>query len=227
MDSPQAIAAFALAAIPGVPVLEILEYGEPRLRERQGLRAIAGYLIVSGIVWGLAVVIFGADAKLATVIDTAGSPGEAQVGAYLELAWRLVVTAAGLGLALRGARWIAAWAARKLEDQRRLGRASAGGPVGDLLIGVASIAFAWDGLMIRLRRQARAQIVHVRFRDGSDMYGVLAAEGRADFQAEGRGLTLDAELLEQADGTLVVVPGSSGVFVAPDAVASVSFSDYP
>jgi hypothetical protein len=73
-----------------------------------------------------------------------------------------------------------------------------------------------------LRREALAQIVHVRFRDGAEMYGVLAAGGSADFQADGRGLVLDAELLE-LNGRLEPIQGSSGVFISPHAVASVAF----
>ena len=69
------------------------------------------------------------------------------------------------------------------------------------------------------------QIVHVRFRDGTDLYGVLAAGGRADYQANGRGLVLDAELVEE-DGELVLIPGSSGVFIAAEAVASVGFVEF-
>jgi hypothetical protein len=77
----------------------------------------------------------------------------------------------------------------------------------------------------RLRRTSKPQIVHVRFLDGTDLYGVLAAGGRADYQADGRGLVLDAELIE-VNGQLVMIPGSSGVFIAADAVASVGFVEF-
>ena len=70
MRGSLAITTFAFAAIPGVLVLEILEFGKPRLRERLGVRAIALFLIVSAIVWSLAVVLFGADQNLAAVIES-------------------------------------------------------------------------------------------------------------------------------------------------------------
>jgi hypothetical protein len=84
------------------------------------------------------------------------------------------------------------------------------------------MTFAWDRLLERLRRISKPQIVHVRFRDGTDLYGVLAARGGADYQSDGRGLVLDAELVEK-DGGLVLIPGSRGVFVSGEAVASVAF----
>ena len=43
----EALATFALGAIPGIVVVEFLEYGRPRLRERAGARAVAGYLILT------------------------------------------------------------------------------------------------------------------------------------------------------------------------------------
>lgn len=54
---------------------------------------------------------------------------------------------------------------------------------------------------------------------------MFAGAGRADYDADGRGLLLDRELVE-AGGRLVEV-GEGGVFVHPDAVATVSFVDRP
>jgi Family of unknown function (DUF6338) len=60
-DTLQAIAAFALAAVPGVIVLEILEYGRPPLRERSTTRAFALYLILSLLTWATALLLHAAD----------------------------------------------------------------------------------------------------------------------------------------------------------------------
>jgi len=78
----------------------------------------------------------------------------------------------------------------------------------------------------RLKHNRKAQIVHVRFRNGGDAYGVFAGGGRADYHADGQGLVLDAELIEQ-DGELVKVAGSNGMYVAPGAIASIEFVDDP
>src|SRR3954447_18591313 len=100
-DTSQTLAAFALAAIPGVVVLEILEYGRPRTRERSGARAFAGYLIISLLVWAAAVVCLQADGRLAAVIDSGKASGRAQVAAYLALTWRLLIASLTIGLILR------------------------------------------------------------------------------------------------------------------------------
>ncbi len=224
MDGSAAITTLAFAAIPGVLVLEILEFGKPRLRERPGIRSIALYLIVSAFVWGLAALILDADGELASVIDSTRLSGDEQVTAYVALAWRLAATAIGFGTVCRLVLRAAEQTASKLAQSRYTSGQSIGGKVGDALIEVVSTPFVWDALMVRLRRRARAQVAHVRLRDGSDLYGILAAGGRADFQADGRGLVLDIELRNER-GQLVEVPSSNGIFVAPEAMASVAFLD--
>lgn len=83
---------------------------------------------------------------------------------------------------------------------------------------------SWDRLLAHARRGGRPQIAHVRLKDGRDLYGVFAGRGRADWEQDGRGLLLDAELVE-VDRELREVEGSRGLFVWPDSVASVSFID--
>jgi hypothetical protein len=225
-DTSQTLAAFALAAIPGVIVLEILEYGRPRTRERRGMRAFAGYLIISLLVWAAAVLCLGADVRLAAVIDAGRASGSDQVAAYLALAWRLLIASLTIGLILRSVSGLLVRLAFRFEERRRLGRSGElERRYGDLLVRFAALAFAWDQLLERLRRISRMQVVHVRFRDGTDLYGVLAAGGRADYQADGRGLVLDAELVER-DGELVLIPNSSGLFIVAEAVASIAFVEF-
>jgi len=52
------------------------------------------------------------------------------------------------------------------------------GRFGDLAIRAFSFAFAWDRLLQRMNRMAKPQVVHVRLREGEDVYGVMA-EGEA------------------------------------------------
>ena len=85
---------------------------------------------------------------------------------------------------------------------------------------------AWDRVLARAARRGRAQIVRIVLRDGQLVYGTFAMDGRADFDADGRGLLLDRELVEDEHGRLEEIPGGSGVF-HPDAVATVSFVDWP
>lgn len=224
-DTSKTIAAFALAAIPGVIVLEILEYGRPRIRERSGTRAFAAYLIISLLVWIATVVCLDGDGRLAAVIDSGSLSGEKQVEAYIALGWRLLVASVTVGLLLRVLFAIYGYLAFRIEEGRRLRGAGRLGWLGDLAIRLSAMEFAWDRLLERLRRAAKPQIVHVHFKEGGDLYGVLAAGGRADYEADGRGLVLDAELVER-DGGLVLIPGSSGVYISADAVASVAFVEF-
>jgi hypothetical protein len=224
-ETSQTIAAFALAAIPGVLVLELIEFGRPPFRDRSGARAFASYLILSLVVWGSAVVFLGADRRLAAVIDAAHRSGQVRVDAYAALAWRLLIASLLVGVAARFLLWVVGLLAFRVEERRRAEEGRPYGWPGDVAIRLVAITYGWDRLMERLRRGAQPQIVHVRLRDGSDLFGVLAAGGSADFQSDGRGLVRDAELLA-AGGELVQVPNSSGVFVSADAVASVAFVDY-
>jgi hypothetical protein len=225
MDGSQAIASFAFAAIPGVLVLEIFEFGKPRLRERPASRALALYLIVSAAVWACAVLVLGADSNLIDIFDPDSSGGATRVAAYEALAWKLAAMSIGLGVAGWSSVWIAERSAHRVEQLRRGGRPSVGGKLGDALIGLVAFSSAWDAMVIRLRRESRAQVVQVRLRDGSAVYGILASDGRADFQADGRGIVLDRELRVAAGG-LMEVPGSNGIFIAPEAVTTVAFFDY-
>jgi len=170
------------------------------------------------------VVCLGADDRLAAVLDASEKGGDAQVQAYVALSWRLLVASVALGIVLRALLWAGVRIAFRVEEARRHtpGRH---GRFGDLVIRGFAFAFAWDRLLQRMNRIAKPQVVHVRLRDGGDVYGVMAEGGSADFQADGRGLVLDAQLLI-LDGRLKEVPNSSGVFIAAEAVASVAFAEY-
>lgn len=216
----------ALAAVPGVIVLEILEYGRPRIRDRKGARAFAIYLILSLLVWALAMVVLGASERLAAVIDAGSGSGQRLVDSYIALSWRLTATAVALGLLLRASLFVLERLAYDIAEQKRLGQTERFPWLGRAIVGLVSMAFAWDKLLARLRRSGLPQVVHIRFRDGSETYGVFAGGGRADFQADGRGLVLDAELVE-VDGRLVQIAGSNGVFVEASAIASIGLSSIP
>ncbi|HEV2789735.1 MAG TPA: hypothetical protein VGV69_00370, partial [Solirubrobacterales bacterium] len=168
----EALATFALGAIPGVIVLELLEYGRPQLRERGGARAVASYLILSLFVWALAIHCFEADDRLAAVLDASHQEGHIQVQAYISLSWRLLLASVAFGVVARLLLWAAARIALWIEIKRRSGTPRAFGRLGDAAMQAFSFAFAWDRLLERLNRIARPQLVHVRFRDGGELYGV-------------------------------------------------------
>jgi hypothetical protein len=225
VDAPEAVVVFALAAIPGVIVLEIVEYGRPRWGERTATRDLARYLLLSLVAWVVAIGLFAADDRIARAIELDSGQARELVDAYIALAWRLGAAAALSGLVLRGVAAVVRRIGDYVVGEVREGKRDELGRLARPLAIVASPTLAWDSLLVRLRRSVKTQIVHVRLRDGGDVYGVFAAGGRADWQADGRDLLLDAELTESDEG-LTQVEGSSGVFIPTDAIASVSFVEY-
>ena len=123
--------------------------------------------MLSLAVWAVAALLFDAGGRLAAVIDASELAGQHRVDAYSALAWRLLVAAVAVGVSLRAILWLVEKLAGRMERKRRDGNPRALGWIGDLAIGIVSIAFGWDRLLMRLRREALAQIVHVRFRDGT------------------------------------------------------------
>lgn len=224
MDGSQAIATFAFAAIPGVFVLEVFELGRPRLREREASRALALYLMVSAAVWALAVVVLAADKDLVDIAGSSPSDAALRVSAHEALAWKLAVVSIALGSLGRLSIWAVEGAAHRVEQLRQAGRPSVGGRFGDALIGWTRFSVAWDAMVVRLRRDPHPKVVQVRLLDGTAVYGILASGGRADLQADGRGLVLVRELTEVGD-SLAELPGSDGIFIAPEAVATVAVFD--
>ena len=229
---PTTVATFVLAALPGVVVLEIFEFGRPRIRERNAARAFAVYLILSLFAWIAAALILGADDRLGGVIDLTSSSkptqgnGSQLVSSYIALSWRLLVMAIVLGFAIRGLSTRLAGYAFAAVGKMRRGEIARLSWTARVAIALSSLVFAWDELFVRLARRRKAQVVHIRFRDGTDAYGVFAGGGRADYQADGQGLMLDAELIEH-NGRLVQIAGSNGIFIPVDAIASVAFIDDP
>lgn len=215
---------FVLAFVPGVLVLEIYEYRRPALRERDRTRTLARYLLLSVSVWALAALGLDADGDVVRFIETGAGEGDELVRRYRDLALELLATAAVLGAGFvvvrSAAERIGSRLARVAEAQRK-GRALKAGVW--LASGISGQA-AWDRLLANVRRAEIAQIACVRLQDCREVYGLFASAGRADYDADGRGLLLDAELVVGDEG-LTKVPGSSGVFIAPDAITSVSFVD--
>lgn len=221
----EALIAFALIAAPGVLTSELVQLGRPPLARLDRGRDLALYLLLSAGVWAVGVVLFSADEPLANLIRLESDDAGLVAGIVGELVLDLLlaVTIVGLGLRLvllatnaLALRLHAALTSRDSRWARDLASA--------LAVGISPSA-AWDRLLAQARRGGRAQVVHVRLRDGRDLYGLFAGRGRADWDRDGRGLLLDSELVER-DGNLIDVGGSRGLFVAADAVASVSFIDF-
>jgi len=229
VDTTEAVAVFLLAVVPGVLALELFEWGRPAIREREKVRTLARYVLVSATVWGAAAIVFDAGGQLKDLIRIgcrAECEGTDAVDSYLGLAIDLGVTAMAVGIGVRFLMWLGARAGfwLLLAAQGRKGRLMTF--LGRALASSVTTAQAWDELLRKLQRDGRAQLAHVRLTDGRSVYGVFAGGGRADFDAEGRGLLLDQELVEGSAG-LEPVKESTGLYISPDQLASVSFAAFP
>jgi len=220
--SAQALAVFLLAVLPGAIVLEIVEFRRPHLRERGATRSLARYLLLAAFAWATAFVLADARSAIARAIDVSTARGPVVADAYADLARTVALAAASVGLVARlclaGIARVGYWLSDRAREGGRGWAARASRMAG---IGLSPF-YEWDRLLSRLRRTDEVQVAHVRFRDGTSIYGLFAGAGGADFEADGRGLLLDAELAEVGD-RLVQVESSSGLYVAPDSIASVSF----
>lgn len=219
-----AVVAFALGVLPGVLVLELLEFTHRPIRERTGVRAFGYFLLLSIVVWVVAVLVFGVDAYLAEIVGAdEGTSGQEHVDAYLGLGWRLLVTSLAVGAICHlSYSWLERFAEGLVHKQAE------GRPVGRVAISAAGLVSAkssWDVLLAHVQRTGAAQLVHVKFVDGSEAYGLFAGNAHADLQADGRGIVLDTEFVLR-NGALEPVPNSRGLFIAPDNVLSVGFSEY-
>lgn len=219
----EALIAFSLIAAPGVLALELVQAGRPPRAHRDRGRDIALYLLLSAAVWAVAVGLLAADDQLTRLIRFEPDRPRQLVGIVGPLTLDLLLAALIVGVTVSCGLFAISAAALRLHDPLVDRKARWSRPLAGLLSIGISPSSAWDRLLAG--RGDTAQVVHVRLQDGRDLYGVFARRGRADWEREGRGLLLDSELVERA-GRLVDVPNSRGLFIQPDAVASVSFIGY-
>ncbi|MDQ3728247.1 MAG: DUF6338 family protein [Actinomycetota bacterium] len=217
----EAILAFALLAGPGLIALEVMQLGRPALQPRDRGREAALYVLVNVGVWGIATLAFSSEHRVTDLIQFDPDESNEIVSIVGPLVGELLGSALALGLVLRLLSGYLQGLALQTLDDVALG--SQGNPDGwQLRIAELLSPAPWDRLLLDLRRQGDAQAVHVRLNDGRDVYGVFAGHGRANWDRDGRGLLLDKELVEVGD-ELIEVEGSNGMYLAPEAIASVAF----
>ena len=220
-----ALFVFALAVVPGVLAFEAVEFGRPPLRPRNAAARYAFYLVLSVAVWTVAVALLGAEERLVDLIELDGAEAESLVDVSAPLVGRLLLGTAVVALALRGILAAAAFVGEPAYERLRGSQSRPARSLARLLAVGVEANYAWDELLARLRRSRQAQLVQIRLKGGSEIYGLFAEGGLASYEAQGRGLLLDRELVLR-EGSLTDVPRSTGMFVPADAVASVSFASY-
>src|SRR5437879_2025539 len=110
----QALAVAALAAAPGVLVLEVVRFGRPPLRPRDRTRTFAIYLFLSVLVWWAGAQLFDVGGRLADLISLRPQRGQGFVDAVGSLAGDLLLAALLVGCAARLVLWVARSASNRL-----------------------------------------------------------------------------------------------------------------
>lgn len=227
----EALGVFLLAVLPGFVASRLYALGRPPLRVRSTLHEIAVAIVWSLLGW---MVLFGWKGSnlLATVLDGRNAIDQ-RLDAFAELVLLAVAIGGALAVGARVVAWHAhAYATRddanSLVAQSRehgFGRASSERVRrwwSRQLHHSVVPSGAWDLLLAQLKSGRQAVLCRVVTSDGREILGVLADEGYADWEADGRDLLLMPEVIRLPSGNLHALPASRGVFVPGSQIATVS-----
>jgi hypothetical protein len=234
----EALGVFLLAILPGFVGLRVYGFAKPPLRLRGALGELGATLLFSALAWTALYLWRGQD-LLPVVLDKAGHPTRDRIDAFAELAGLGVLLGAALGVLVRAVDATARvslvhWLQPEDQGPRRgrkgFLRRTWGAFIARVLREIRARMLptaAWDRLMTRLANRQRPVLLKVTTRSGSEVLGVFARAGYADWAVDGRGLLLDVEVVRDSAGQLQPVPTSRGVFVPGDEIAVVSVVDLP
>jgi hypothetical protein len=216
----EALGVFLLAILPGFIALRVYGWGKPPLQHRGALGELGVTVVASGAAWVL-LYLWRGQTLLPVVLGDPRRTAAERLDAFAELAGLSLL----LGFAL-GAISKVVWSAIR----RVLLRARSQEQHGALLSALRSRALpdaAWDQLLTRLSNRQEPVICRVTTRSGGTVLGVFADTGLADWEAEGRGLLLEPEVVRDDAGQLRPLPASRGVFVPGDEISVLSVIAFP
>ncbi|HEX2161165.1 MAG TPA: DUF6338 family protein [Thermoleophilaceae bacterium] len=253
----EALGVFLLMILPGFVCLRAFEYGRPPLRIRGALGEIGGAVMISTVVWSGLYLWRGKDLLPVVVGDSGESARQrldafAELAGLSILIGIAIALLARLGdqLSRRAALFLLKRHSRKSAQARR-NNANAtnddGTPVTTVeksgwLTRVRSgvgrwmrrrlrartlPASAWDRLMTRLANRGKPVVCKVRTSDGAEILGAFASAGYADWEADGRGLLLDVEVVADPDGRIRPLPMSQGIFIPGNEIVTLSVVALP
>jgi hypothetical protein len=228
----EALGVFLLAILPGFLALRIYGFGKPPLRLRGTLGELGATVFTSAIGWTILYLWRGKE-LLVIVFDEEGNTVSERLDAFAELTALSVLVGVAFGMVLRfGGATIHAVAVKisvsletkeaghrgpqELARRRRLERWVA------RQIRARSLpAAAWDRLLTRLVNRGERVVCRVKTRSGEEVLGVLARAGYFDWEADGRGVLFDKEVIRGPNG-LEPVHRSRGLFVPGDEISTLS-----
>ena len=217
----EALGVFLLAILPGFLVLRVYGWGKAPLQHRGALGELGVTVIASGAAWGV-LYLWRGQTLLPVVLGDPERPTADRLDAFAELAGLSILLGFALGAACKFA-----WSAirRVLLRARRSGKQH--GAFVSALRDRALPDAAWDQLLTRLSNRQEPVICRVTTRSGGTVLGVFADTGLADWEAEGRGLLLEPEVVRDDAGQLRPLPASRGVFVPGDEISVLSVIGFP
>ncbi|MEX1141758.1 MAG: DUF6338 family protein [Thermoleophilaceae bacterium] len=227
----EALGVFLLAVLPGFVGLRLYGLGRPPLRARSALHEIAVAIMWSLVGW-IALFAWKGSDLLATVLEVRNGIDQ-RLDAFAELLFLAVAIGVALAVVARVAVWhVHAYATRDdasslVAQSREHGPWRASGQRvrrwwSRRLHHSVVPSGAWDRLLAQLESGRQAVLCRVVTCDGREVLGVLAGEGYADWEADGRDLLLMPEVIRLPSGDLQALQTSRGVFVPGSQIATVS-----
>lgn len=226
----EALGVFLLAIVPGFLALRTYGFGRPPLRHRGALGELGATVFASAIAW-TGLYLWRGQHLLPIVLGEPGSTTSERLDAFAELAGLSVLVGLALGILSRIGtavlRGLSVKALARLEQAE--GAEFGQGVLSERIerwiarqIRARSLpAAAWDRLLNRLANRGERVVCRVQTRSGQEVFGVLARSGYLDWEADGRGVLFDKEVIRGASG-LQPVSDSQGLFVPGDEISTLS-----
>jgi Family of unknown function (DUF6338) len=214
----EALGVFMLAIVPGFLALRTYSFARPPFRHRGALGELGATVIVSAIAWTVLYRWRGQD-LLPLVLGGQRYPTSDRLDAFAELAGLSVLVGLGLGVAGRALATVLRRLSAKVLAQ--LERRETTPWVARQIRARSLPAAAWDRLLTRVANAGKRVVCRIQTRSGHEVLGVLARSGYLDWEADGRGVLFDKEVIRGPAG-LEPVNDSQGLFVPGDEISTLS-----
>jgi hypothetical protein len=229
----EALGVFLLAILPGFLVLRVYRWGKPTLRLHSTLFELGITVVLSAAAWA-GLYVWRGQELLPVVLGDPARPVSQRLDAFAELAGLSILLGFALGIAAKliasGAKLVLVRLLRPSDGYQPPPKPASVRLRNRVIRGFRSRTLpdaAWDRLLTRLANRGEAVLCRVSTRSGHQVYGVFADGGFADWEADGRGLLLEPDVVRTDAGRLEPLKDSRGVFVPGDEIAVLSVLGLP
>lgn len=237
----EALGVFLLAILPGFLGLRVYRFAKPPLRLRGTLGELGATVFASALGW-TALYLWRGQELLPVILSEQGHSTTERLDAFAELTALSVLVGIAFGgvgrlfgslLRLAAIRVLVRLEAKQAYDaaerprERQSMRRRIGRWVTKEIRDHTRPSLAWDRLLSRLANQGERVVCRVKTRTGGEVLGVLARAGYLDWEADGRGVLLDKELVRGNDGQIRTVASSQGLFIPGDEISLLSVVSLP